>query len=609
MKKKLLQRSVIILSAFISTMILNYSSAQFTKGNLVILRVGSDTNVVLTSAATSSFLDQITTTGTLVNSLSIPVSGTSRLTISGTSTSEGQITRTPDGKKIIVAGYDTTIGTASISTSSALKVARVINGVNSTGVVTRTASSNTFHSVNNFRSAASTGNYYWGAGGSTGTTYFGTIDTPAVLQKVVGNTRVINIYNNKIYYSTASTIGAGAGIYQVGSGLPRTSGQTLTTVALTGVGSSPYAFVINSGDSIMYVADDRTITGGGIQKYTKVGGVFKRAYTIKVGTNLGARGMCVDFSGNYPIVYATTTNNKVVKIIDSSSAALAVVIYSASKNTGLKGIQFAPISCTKPATPGVITGDTRSVCNGDYKYSISPVSNATGYRWTLPTGATIVYDSGTIIKINIGSSFKKDSISVVAVNSCGSSNKRTLVLNSLPLKPVIIGPNCVNALQRGVIYTVQSPVANSIYKWSVSGCAIQSGQGSPSLKVRFRSVPAKIAVSIINSCADTVPALKLVVNIGGCTGSKDVILSGTDEIALFPNPVVSNANFFLNTSKQDKYSIVVRDLTGKQVALQNGNVGVGRNTISMNISNLKSGIYFANMQTSNGNKTIKIVKQ
>lgn len=617
MKQNLLKKGGIFLAALGCMLSVQESMAQFAKGNLVVLRVGNDTTTALTSSATGAYLDQITPAGVFVNSFAIPVTGTSRLTLSGTSTSEGQITRKPDGTRIVVAGYDTAVGIPSISNTTSSVVSRAINEITPAGLMTRAVESKVFQSSNNIRSAASTGNYYWSAGGSSGTTYFGKIDTPAVVQNTVTNTRVINVYNNNLYFSTASTTGGGAGIYKVGTGLPRTSGQTLTTVALTGLGSSPYAFVINKSDSIIYVADDRAASGGGIQKYKKVAGVYSLVYTLKVGTSIGARGLCVDFTlPNKPVLYATTTDNKVVRLVDTGAKSMATVIFISPKNRALRGIQFSPLAaaCVKPARPSAISGTTKGVCYGEFRYSIAAVVGATSYQWTIPVGSTVVYDSGNVIKINVTKAAAPlDSISVVAINRCGTSLKTTAILSSVPVKPIISGPACVTAGQVGLKYTVTAPVVGDTYRWNVVGGTITAGQSTPMITVKWGAVAGNVIVRAINLCADTIYGLAYPVKVGGCTTAlaRPIVtdlLEQQEGVSIYPNPAVSVANIAIDAAKQDVYYITLTDLSGKQVYTKTGKLTFGKNNVSLSISQLRSGTYIANIRTSDGQKVIKVVK-
>ena len=86
--------------------------APFTAGNLVVYRVGTGATA-LSNAATDVFLDEYTTSGTLVQSIALPtsISGSNkRLVSSGTAVSEGFLTLSSDGKYLLLTGYDAAIG-------------------------------------------------------------------------------------------------------------------------------------------------------------------------------------------------------------------------------------------------------------------------------------------------------------------------------------------------------------------------------------------------------------------------------------------------------------------------------------------------------------------
>jgi hypothetical protein len=90
----------------------------------------------------------------------------------------------------------------------------------------------------------------------------------------------------------------------------------------------------------------------------------------------------------------------------------------------------SPSSCLSiKSTPTVsqgISGRT-SVCpqEANVSYYITPVSGATSYTWTVSSNARIVFGQGTnSIKVNFSTA--GSTISVKAVNACGSSNEQTL---------------------------------------------------------------------------------------------------------------------------------------------------------------------------------------
>ena len=76
-----------------------------------------------------------------------------------------------------------------------------------------------------------------------------------------------------------------------------------------------------------------------------------------------------------------------------------------------------------PAAPGLITGVIQPCALVENQpYSVAPVTGATSYNWTLPTGWSIASGSGTnAITVNTGSAGQNGNIEVTASNSCTSA--------------------------------------------------------------------------------------------------------------------------------------------------------------------------------------------
>lgn len=271
--------------------------AAFTPGNLVVYRVG-DGSGALSGFATAVFLDEITTAGTLVQSIALltVVSGAQkRLTASGSATSEGLISRSADGACVVVSGYDAATGTASVTGTSSATTNRVIGVVSASGLVDTSTAFNNF-SGNNIRSAASTDcNSLWATGANDGVRYVtlgGT--TTAQVSSTVPNLRQINIFGGQLFVSTSS--GSAVRVGAVGSGLPTTTGQTTTNLPGLPTTGSPYSFFFAdlsgsvAGIDTLYVADDTTTTGG-IQKYSLVGGTWVSNGTLTTTTIRGLTGI------------------------------------------------------------------------------------------------------------------------------------------------------------------------------------------------------------------------------------------------------------------------------------------------------------------------------
>ena len=336
-----------LLLALLSGVAVGSIHAQFVAGDLVVDRIGDGTQT-LANTGNSVFLDQYTTAGAAVNTVAIPSTGATALIQSGTAGSEGALSLSQDGSQLIVAGYNVAIGSSatSISAATSATVPRGVGSVNAAGTYTFVTPTTAF-SANNIRTATlgSGGNYYAG-GGNSGTVIVNGGGAGTAAQTQTANTRVNNVFNGILYFSTGSATGnAGAGIYSVGR-TPVGAGSTPTLTLATGTGASPYDFALNPNGTILYVADDRASAAGGIQRYDLTNGAFTLTYTLGTGVaNIGARGLAVNFSGTNPVVYATTaeaTNDRLITITDTGAASAATTLATSGTNELFRGLDFAP---------------------------------------------------------------------------------------------------------------------------------------------------------------------------------------------------------------------------------------------------------------------------
>lgn len=325
-------------------------SAQWGAGNLALYRVG-DGVTPIGSAAFAVTVEQYTTTGAFVNSVAIPTTGPTRLTNSGSANSEGRMTLSTDGSSLVFCGYDANAGTATVATSTAATVNRVIGKIDNNFVYTRPYVSSTFFNASNIRGAASNGTHIWASGNSTttgGINYFGP-NAASNVSNTTANTRAVAVQNGQLYYSTGSGT---RGIYAVGTGLPTTSGNVSTNVISTGATSSPYAFVFNPTGTICYIADDRSmLSGGGIQRWDFILGSWVLSYTLTVSSFAGASGVVADWSGPNPIIYAVgpgAFTSDLTTITDIGAGSPFTVLATAPTNTFWRSLAFAP---TPPCTP------------------------------------------------------------------------------------------------------------------------------------------------------------------------------------------------------------------------------------------------------------------
>ncbi|MFH0760815.1 MAG: T9SS type A sorting domain-containing protein, partial [Bacteroidota bacterium] len=160
---------------------------------------------------------------------------------------------------------------------------------------------------------------------------------------------------------------------------------------------------------------------------------------------------------------------------------------------------------------GTISG-TATVCQGQtgVGYSVPVIPNATGYAWSVPTGATIVSGiNSSIITVDFSASASSGNITVYGTNSCGNgipSPAYPVTVVALPGPGgTITGTATVQQGQTGVQYST-SPIANATgYTWSVpSGATIVSGTNSTTITVDFSPTASSgnITVYGTNACGN-----------------------------------------------------------------------------------------------------------
>jgi len=363
-------------------------AAGFSSGSLVVERVG-DGSATLSGTATQISVLEVTKAGSLTQTITFPTSGSDQQSDSGSATSDGYLNTY--GGFVSVPGYNVAVGTASVASLNS-KVNSLL-GTSGT-VVTRTLFPTTGtasapyspFSGNNYRSSiATSGSTFYGTGAANGTPntggawYFDGSAFTQVSSTATGqptNLRVVEIYNNQLYATSGAT--TGIGIWAIGSGLPTASGQTsnlLFNSTITGTGS-PYGFMMFStggqGAGVLdlaYIADDRAVAGGGLQKWTLSGTSWTNSWSLLVGASgtstlqsgtgagfAGLRGL----AGTYDSVlgatlYATTTetnNNRLISIFDTGTTTPSTysTLQSAGTNFAFRGVDLSPVAVPEPST-------------------------------------------------------------------------------------------------------------------------------------------------------------------------------------------------------------------------------------------------------------------
>ena len=348
-------------------------AADMLPGNLVVNRIGNGTTALSNAAFEVSILEY-STSGSLVQTITSPFTGSNQLTDSGTATSNGYI-NTYNGL-LAVPGLNQPLGTPTAAGTNA-KASNIL-GVDGevagralfpTGGPSGTPPSP--FSGSNFRSViATSANTFYATGTSGGTPatggawYYDGADFVQI-SATQNNLRNVEIYGGQLYVSSGA---AGfLGVSSVGSGLPTTTGQTTTVRIATGTGSSPYGFVLfdkdgNGSADLAYIADERSSTGGGIQRWDLDGSeVWVNTYSLLLNTTngeltptsatgtVGIRGLTGswDSQSGTATLFATTietSNNRLVSLTDAGTTPTSfTTLAQAGTNYAFRGVDFTPV--------------------------------------------------------------------------------------------------------------------------------------------------------------------------------------------------------------------------------------------------------------------------
>ena len=312
-----------------------------------VVRVGA-AGGTLAGAPTATFLDTYyPLVGAVpVSTVALPTAAAGSeqpLTLSGTATSEGGLSRSADGRYLTLAGYAVAPSVGGTTTGAS----RVVGRVDATGAAdTSTTLAATAFAGSNVRGATSVdGTSFWVSGTASssangGVWYlaFGATAGGTQITDTPSNMRMVDIFGGQLY----GTSGSGSdttvlAISSAASTLPTMTGATATPLpGLTATGKSPYGFVL-LGASTLYIADSST----GISRWTLSGTTWTQDTTFTVLTS-GCLGVTGWTTPTGVTLIVTTTGGTVQRIdVPSTSSPTATLLVTEATGTAFRGVALA----------------------------------------------------------------------------------------------------------------------------------------------------------------------------------------------------------------------------------------------------------------------------
>ncbi len=393
----------------------------------------------------------------------------------------------------------------------------------------------------------------------------------------------------------------------------------LNSTILSGQGTTSITVAFNAGTGVSGVIRVRANNCRGNGNYSNLI-VYGTPGTPGVITGT-ATGVCAGSTQTYNInpVNGSSTYNWTVPagcIINSGQGTTSVsvtfdgsfvsgtIAVTASSLCGTSAQRTLSVSAALATLPN-ISGQSGNLCGGGtFGYSITAVSGAISYNWTVPSGCTIVTNLGTSITITISPSFVSGTLCYTVTNACGISAPKCLTLTRNPSTPSSITGSssvCPNATN---IQFSTTQVGSLTYTWTVpSNVTIVSGQGTNTIVVNWGPTAGSVFVKANNTCGSSANQLRSVF-LAACFSAMDpgdlTALDYRPRMVLYPNPTSGTFTIKAPFSGQ----VYIKNELGQVVRSIQLNED---NFASYDVSGLSAGLYFISGEFNGEYYTEKII--
>jgi hypothetical protein len=315
-------------------------------------------------------------------------------------------------------------------------------------------------------------------------------------------------------YSISAVSGATSYIWTVPAGYTVNSGQGTTSVSITG-GTSSGSISVSSANTCGTSSPKTkaiTISTGPAQPGT-ISGLATICSGATSSYSISAVSGALSYTWTVPLGYTINSGQGTTAISVTGGTASGSISVSATSACGTSSPKTKAITIsTGPAQPGTISGSA-TICSGaTSSYSISAVSGALSYTWTVPLGYTINSGQGTT-SISVTGGTASGSISVSATSACGTGAVRTkaITISTGPSQPGTISG--LSSVCSGLVssYSVTAVTGATSYTWTVpSGYTITAGQGTNSITITAGSVAGNISVTATSACGTSTVRTKAI---------------------------------------------------------------------------------------------------
>ena len=495
-----------------------------------------------------------------------------------------------------IAGPSTACTTLPYTYTTQAGMSAYVWTISGGGTITSGGTTNTISVLWNAPGAQSlTVNYNNAAGctAATATTYAVTVNTTTV--PIIAG--AANVCVNSGYYTYTTQPGMTGYTWTISPGGTIYSGSATSAVTVTWPTAGAQWVRVNftnpSGCSPASPTEfDVTVSyfpgnSGSIVGTSAVcGGATGVAYSV------GAINNAVAYVWTLPagatISSGANTNSITVDYADNASNGNITVYGNNACGNGAVSPPFAITVTDKPNTAGAITG-MNSVCQGvnGVEYSIAVVTGATGYSWSLPTGASIATgDNTNDVTVNYSMSAASGTIKVFGTNSCGNGDASPALAITVQTTPP--APTITND---GPVLTSDATSGN---QWYLGGNAV-TGATSQTYTAIVNGIYTDVVT--LGSCASAASNPIDIINIG-------INKNQGSSVSIYPVPNDGKFIVSITNASTESYTLSVLNSLGIEVYLEKDiNVSGTLNKV-VDLRPVPSGIYSVIIR-NNYNEIIK----
>jgi len=200
-----------------------------------------------------------------------------------------------------------------------------------------------------------------------------------------------------------------------------------------------------------------------------------------------------------PNGFTSTLQNPTIANVTSINAGVYSLTASNSCGSATAANTASVVLNSLPLAAGLISG-TLSVCQGQSSvtYSVSPITNATSYTWTLPSGTTGTSSTNTIT-LNFSTSAISGNLTVKGVNSCGEGTLSSIAVTVNPLPTNVTAVASPNPICQDATLTLTGEGQN-VVSWAWAGPPAFSATTQNASKICGLPGAGVYTLTVTNAC-------------------------------------------------------------------------------------------------------------